>query len=45
VDSSIDLKTWEELDDDIDSEGDTTSFTTPASEAEKTFYRVKQLTP
>ena len=45
IDSSIDLKTWEELDDDIDSEGDTTSFTTPASEAEKTFYRVKQLTP
>ena len=35
IDSSIDLKTWEELDDDIDSEGDTTSFTTPASEAEK----------
>jgi len=45
IDSSIDLKTWEELDDDIDSEGDTTSFTTPASEAEKTFYRVKHLTP
>lgn len=44
IDSSIDLKSWLELDDDIDSEGDTTSFTTPADEAEKTFYRVKQLT-
>ena len=43
MDSSIDLKSWFELDDDIDSEGDTTSFTTPADEAEKTFYRVKQL--
>ena len=30
IDSSIDLKSWVELDDDIGSEGDTTSFTTPA---------------
>ena len=40
----VDMKSWLELDDDIGSEGDTTSFTTPADEAEKTFYRVKQLT-
>jgi len=45
VESSLDLKTWLELDDNIDSEGETTNFATSAGEAEKTFYRVTQLTP
>jgi len=45
VESSLDLKSWLELDDNINSEGETTSFATSAGEAEKTFYRVKQLTP
>ncbi|MFT7301364.1 MAG: hypothetical protein ACI8UZ_000196 [Akkermansiaceae bacterium] len=44
VDSSIDLEGWDEITDDINSQGETTSFTTPASEAEKAFYRVQQLT-
>ena len=45
LDSSIDLEEWEEIEDDITSEGETTTFTTSPSEAVKTFYRVHQLSP
>jgi hypothetical protein len=43
LDSSVDLEEWEEIEDDINSEGETTTFTTSPSEAVKTFYRVHQL--
>jgi hypothetical protein len=43
LDSSVDLEEWEEIEDDITSEGETTTFTTSPSEAVKTFYRVHQL--
>ena len=43
VESSANLRVWDELDDGVPSAGDITSFTTPASEARETYFRVRQL--
>ena len=44
VDSSADLKNWEEVDDSILSEGKRTTFTNKAENADSLYYRVRELT-
>lgn len=43
VDSSTDLKNWEEVDDSILSEGKLTTFTNTTENADSLYYRVRQL--
>ena len=43
VDSSTDLKNWEEVDDSILSEGKLTTFTNTIENADSLYYRVRQL--
>ena len=43
VDSSTDLKNWEEVDDSILSEGKRTTFTNSTDNADILYYRVRQL--
>ena len=43
IDSSTDLKNWEEVDDSILSEGKLTTFTNTTENADSLYYRVRQL--